>query len=58
MATFIYRCPATGLNVQGLWADDLSLEDENIYESVTCTACTKFHLINPKTGKILGANEE
>jgi hypothetical protein len=28
------------------------------YESVMCIACRQVHLVNPKTGKILGADEE
>jgi hypothetical protein len=58
MAVFIYRCPATGLNVQGWLADDPTSADDNTYETVVCTACTRIHLVNPKTGKTLGAEEE
>jgi len=56
MAThFVFRCPDTGLNVQGFIADDPA--DDNMFEPVICTACTRTHLINPKTGKVLGADE-
>jgi hypothetical protein len=56
MATFVYRCPATGLNVQGFVADD---PDESApYEQVTCIACTRVHLVNPKNGKVLGAADK
>jgi len=59
MAAFIFRCPATGLNVQGWVADDPSTEDDNkTYEAVICTACTKLHFVNPKTGKTLGIDDE
>lgn len=58
MATFIYRCPATGLNVQGWVADDPSEGEAETYEPMTCTACTRIHLVNPKTGKPIGQNEE
>jgi hypothetical protein len=37
--------------VQG-WIADKAISGET-YESVTCTACGRVHLINPKTGKIL-----
>jgi hypothetical protein len=47
----MYRCPRTGLMVQG-WIADEPMSGET-YESVTCTACSRVHLINPKTGKIL-----
>jgi hypothetical protein len=48
----VFRCPNTGLNVHGWVADDPT-EGES-YEGVTCTACARVHLINPKTGKLLG----
>jgi hypothetical protein len=51
MMTFIYRCPTTGLKVQGHAADDL-IGGES-YEPVTCTACGRIHLVNPKTGKVI-----
>jgi hypothetical protein len=47
---FVYRCPATGLKVQGHVVDDLI---DTIYEAVTCTACGRVHLVNPKSGKVL-----
>ena len=58
MATFLYRCPNTGLQVQGYVAEDLSTEDDaEAYELLKCLACTRMHLVNPKTGKVLGADE-
>jgi DNA-directed RNA polymerase subunit RPC12/RpoP len=51
MIAFVYRCPRTGLKVQGHVADDL-IEVE-AYEAVTCTACGRVHLVNPKSGKVL-----
>ncbi len=47
---FIYRCPNTGLNVHGWIADDPTEHDGVSYEAVTCTACTRVHLVNPKSG--------
>jgi hypothetical protein len=47
---FVYRCPATGLKVQGHVVDDLI---DTTYEAVTCTACGRVHLVNPKSGKVL-----
>jgi hypothetical protein len=62
MATFLYRCPNTGRQVQGWLADDLSdySDDDNAdtYQSLPCLACTSVHLVNPKTGKVLGADDE
>ena len=57
MATFIYRCPATSLKVQGWVADDPSEGEAETYEPITCTACTRIHLVDPKTGKTIGQGE-
>jgi hypothetical protein len=54
MIAFVYRCPATGLKVQGHVADDL-IDGGDTYEAVTCTACGRVHLVNPKSGKVLEA---
>jgi hypothetical protein len=51
--TFVFRCPRTGLNVQGFVADDISSEEE-VFVSVACLACRQAHFVNPKTGKRLG----
>lgn len=57
VAAFIFRCPNTGLNVQGWIADDPEA-GEGFYEAVTCTACTAFHLVDPENGNVLGADPE
>jgi hypothetical protein len=57
MAAFIHRCPTTGQKVQGWLADD-GFDDRECYETVTCAACRQVHLVNPKTGKTLGFDEE
>jgi hypothetical protein len=38
------------------WLYDHDDDDvpDNAYEVVGCSACTKVHLINRKTGKLLG----
>jgi hypothetical protein len=51
--TFLYQCPTTGYKVQGFIADDPT-RDEDAYEPVTCALCIRIHLVNPKTGKVLG----
>jgi hypothetical protein len=57
MATIIlYRCPNTGQHVQGWLADDGS-EDDETYQSMTCLACQQMHLVNTKSGKLLGDDE-
>ena len=57
MAPFLYRCPNTSRTVQGWSAEEIN-DDENAYESVACLACTQMHLVNLKTSKVLGAEEE
>ena len=54
MPAFLYRCPNTGMNVQGWVADDPTERDRDSYEAVTCHACRAVHLVNPQTGKIAG----
>jgi len=56
--TFIYRCPTTGLNVQGWSADASTDADDELFEPVTCTACTRVHLVNRKTQQVLGADND
>jgi hypothetical protein len=62
MSAFIYCCPNTGKYVQGWTAEDPyegeSDAETDAYESVRCIACMRLHLVNPKTGKVLGAEEK
>jgi hypothetical protein len=47
------------MNVQGWVADDLGkIPADEAYEAVTCSACMRMHLVNPKNGKVLGADED
>ena len=56
MASFVFRCPNTRLNVQGFIADDPA--DAEAFEPVICTACTRVHLVDSKTGRVLGDEDE
>jgi hypothetical protein len=56
MGRFIFRCPATGFNVQHQLDDDPDVS-ENEYEAIACPACTS-HLLNRKTGKLLGQDDD
>jgi hypothetical protein len=38
--------------------DNGSVNGDETYEGVTCLACRQVHMVNPKTGKVLGADEE
>jgi len=53
---FLYRCPNTGLPVQGFVAEEV-LDGADSYASITCFACQQVHLVNPATGKVLGEDE-
>ena len=57
MGAFIFRCPATGQSVQGFVAEDVSSNGET-FVSIECLACTRFHLVNPNTAKVVGEGDE
>jgi hypothetical protein len=57
MSSFVYRCPATGLNVQGWHADEVSPAEADSYFTITCLACQRVHLVNPITGKVFGTDK-
>ncbi len=58
MAAVIYRCPTTGLKVQGWFPEDVSTgADRGLYLGTVCIACTRTHLVNPCTGKVIGGDE-
>jgi hypothetical protein len=55
MPTFVCTCPSTKLDAQYSLDDDKKDDvSDTEYEAVTCKACAKVHLINRKTGKLLG----
>jgi hypothetical protein len=58
MPVFLYRCPMTGLKVQGWVADDPEAKVDATYEPLTCIACTRVHLVNPSTGRVLGSEDK
>jgi len=48
---FLYRCPLTGMNVQGLTTDDEPRDGgQGRLETVTCLACGQLHLVDPTKG--------
>jgi hypothetical protein len=57
MAPFLYRCPNTGQHVQGWSAEEVSANQTDTYETVTCIACQQVHLVSPATGEVLGSND-
>ena len=40
--------------VQVWFADDGAENGDETFEGVTCLACRRVHMVNPRTGKILG----
>ena len=42
MPPFIYRCPNTGLNVQGWIADDPTEGNGETYQPFPCTICPRL----------------
>lgn len=49
----VFKCPQTGMNVQHRLVAEAS-ETPNTHVSVVCPACTRLHLINRATGRLLG----
>jgi hypothetical protein len=58
MGKLIFRCTRTGMNVQVYMPDVAPTDHPDSYESVTCPACGRIHLINKTTGKLLSDNEK
>jgi hypothetical protein len=58
MQTFIYRCPITGFRVQGQAPESTNEGKGEHFEAVTCTACKRVHLVNPKTGKLISERDK
>ena len=46
------------MNVQIEMPEMAPTDHADSYESVTCPACTRIHLVNKTTGKMLGDNEK
>jgi hypothetical protein len=46
------------LSPLGWFAHGVSRDCKDIFQGVICLACGGVHLVNPKTGKVLGAVEK
>jgi hypothetical protein len=55
MYTFLFRCPTTGHKVQGIVRAPVP-DDTSTYETMTCMACSRVHLVNPTSGHVAGAD--
>ena len=51
MPKFQFRCPNTGLDVQGFTAKEIVAGDA--FETVECLACKQIHIVNLKTGRVV-----
>jgi hypothetical protein len=58
MGNFVFICPSTNLNIQHCRDEDDENASDNEYEAIMCKACARLHLINRKTGKVLGQNDD
>jgi hypothetical protein len=52
---FLYRCPVLGQTVQSWTNDDLGGSQ---FETVTCIACRRTHLVDPKSGAVAGVQDD
>ena len=58
MAKLIFRCTRTGMHVQIEMPEMAPTDHADSYESVSCPACTRIHLVSKTTGRMLGDNEK
>ena len=56
MGAFTFVCPNTGLATHGWTADEPPAFE--YYEAVECTACQRIHLVDPRTGRVAGKDND
>jgi hypothetical protein len=56
MSAFVFRCPNTGLQVQGHTANEAA-EDNETYDGILCAVCQRIHLVNPASGAVAGDDD-
>jgi len=56
--TFIFKCPYTGYRVQGWVSGDTDERPDDTYEDIRCHACGRTHLVDPKSGRVLGTPKQ
>jgi hypothetical protein len=57
MPTFLFKCPSTGYRVQGFVGQE-DESDDGTFVPVNCPVCAQVHLVDPKTAKVAGADDE
>jgi len=61
MTPFLFRCPATGRMVQAIHDDDPADRTDPprvSYIGIECLSCGDVHLVNPRTGRVLGHSQD
>ena len=53
--TITFLCPNMGVSVESSFVD--TEDSDEIYERVTCLSCRQLHMLNLRTGKILGVRQ-
>ena len=53
MVTSIYKCPITGLMVQGWFSEEDAQRHAKTYEGFTCPVCRQVHFVNLRTREVL-----
>jgi len=57
MSAFLYLCPNTGQQVQG-WSSASPTAPQGALEAVTCLACGRVHLVDPKAPPLPSEKDE
>lgn len=50
----LFKCPRSGLTVQCRLEATCANDRSDNYDAVDCAACSAYHVISQKTGKLLG----
>ena len=58
MPASLYRCPITGQNIPTPWTDVSSAGSAPLYKAIACLACNRGHLVNLRTGEVVGAHRQ
>jgi hypothetical protein len=57
MGFFLYRCPNTIAHVQA-WGEEDDDFSDCLYLPIKCAVCLRPHLVNPKSGHVLGTDDD
>lgn len=55
MRALIYKCPVSGLDIQGVVPEDM-IGPNTAHVPVYCPICKRPHLIDPATGRVPGTS--